>query len=61
MKVLVTGANGYLGSGVVRRLLDDGIDVIATDFSGDNIDDRANMVIGDLFGSDDPYSLFWKT
>lgn len=60
MKVLVTGANGYLGSGVVRRLLDDGIDVIATDFSGDNIDDRANMVIGDLFGSDDPYLYFGK-
>ena len=32
MKVLVTGANGYLGSGIVKELLDDGIDVIATDF-----------------------------
>lgn len=31
-KILVTGANGYLGKGVVKQLLDDGIEVIATDF-----------------------------
>ena len=31
MKILVTGANGYLGKGVVKQLLDYGIDVVATD------------------------------
>ena len=32
MKVLVTGANGYLGKGVVKQLLDDGMEVIAADY-----------------------------
>ena len=31
MKILVTGANGFLGRGVVKQLLDDGMEVIATD------------------------------
>lgn len=31
MKILVTGANGYLGKGVVKQLLDDGVSVVATD------------------------------
>jgi len=30
MKVLVTGAGGYLGTGVVKQLCNDGIDVVAT-------------------------------
>ena len=33
MKILVTGANGYLGSGVVKSILDKGYSVIAADFS----------------------------
>ena len=37
MKILVTGANGYLGKGVVKRLLDDGIEVIASDFQDNGI------------------------
>jgi nucleoside-diphosphate-sugar epimerase len=31
MKVLVTGANGYIGRHVVKALLDKGADVIACD------------------------------
>ena len=31
MKILVTGANGYLGKGVVKVLIEDGISVVATD------------------------------
>ena len=27
MKILVTGANGYLGKGVVKQLLDDGVEI----------------------------------
>lgn len=31
MKILVTGANGYLGQGVVKALLNNGHNVIAAD------------------------------
>ena len=41
MKILVTGANGYIGQGVVKSLLDRGVTVVATDFILDNVDDRA--------------------
>lgn len=60
MKILVTGANGYLGKGVVKRLLDDGIEVIATDFRDDHIDRRATIIKGDFFNIDDPYIYFSK-
>lgn len=58
MKVLVTGANGYLGKGIVKQLLDDGIKVIATDIRNDGLDSRAEIVIEDLFSLDDPYSFY---
>ncbi len=41
MKILVTGANGYIGRHVIKSLLDDGIDVIACDVRFDGIDNRA--------------------
>lgn len=58
MKILVTGANGYLGQGVVKKLLDDGNEVIAVDFKGDNIDKRANIKCVDIFSLDNPYEYF---
>lgn len=60
MKVLVTGANGYLGSGIVKELLDDGIDVIATDFKEEHIDKRAVIKCCNIFELDDPYTFFNK-
>lgn len=60
MKILVTGANGYIGQGVVRHLIDAGQNVIATDFRTDNIDSRANCRETDLFCLDDPYHFFDK-
>ena len=41
MKVLVTGANGYIGRYVVKSLLDKGTEVIACDIRTDNVDNRA--------------------
>ena len=41
MNILVTGANGYLGKGVVKELLNKNQRVIASDFRHDHIDSRA--------------------
>lgn len=61
MRVLVTGANGYLGQGVVKQLLDDGIEVIATcHFRKDFIDDRAQIKQCDIFMIESPYQYFGK-
>jgi len=49
MKVLVTGAGGYIGRHVVTVLCDMGVDVIAADFRTDGIDSRASAVSCDLF------------
>ena len=58
MKVLVTGANGYLGQGVVKELLNNGIEVIATDFKIDNIDKRAIAKESNLFEIENPFEFF---
>lgn len=60
MKILVTGANGYLGRGVVKQLLDDGFDVVATDFKSDHIDTRATIILGNIFDIDEPFAFFGK-
>lgn len=59
MKILITGANGYIGSKVVKRLCDLGVDVIATDLSNSNIDPRAKFVKADIFGPCDDWLAFF--
>lgn len=58
MKILVTGANGYLGQGIVKAILDNGHQVIATDFKTTYVDDRAEKKECDLFSIEDPYNYF---
>lgn len=58
MRILVTGANGYIGMGVVKQLLDDGMTVVATDFNTDKVDNRATRVNADLFALENPYDYF---
>ena len=55
MKILVTGANGYLGQGIVKCLLDQDHTVIAADISTQYVDSRAICKTGDLFCVEDPY------
>ena len=54
MKILVTGANGYLGQGIVKHILDCGNEVVAADFKVDHIDERATRIPCDLFSIEDP-------
>lgn len=55
MKIAVTGANGFLGTGIVRELLDRGHEVVAVGRSTDRIDDRAICLKRDVFQFRDPY------
>ena len=61
MKILVTGAEGYLGTGVVKQLCDDGETVVAACLAGtDQVDRRAEIRQCDIFTIEDPYSCFGK-
>ncbi len=60
MKILVTGANGYLGRGVVEQLLLRGHEVIATDMKTTYVSEKAKKVECDLFKIENPYFYFGK-
>lgn len=48
-KVLVTGANGYIGKHVVKAFLNQNYDVYVSDFGYKGIDDRARIVEESIF------------
>lgn len=58
MKILVTGANGYLGQGIVTQLLKDGFNIIATDIVSKYIDKEAQIKTADIFSLEDPFTYF---
>lgn len=60
MRILVTGANGYLGQGIVKSILESGNEVIATDFSTQYVDDRATRIDSNMFEIEKPYEFFGK-
>lgn len=60
MKILVTGANGYLGQGIVKAILERGNQVMAVDFKVDHVDERAEKIPCNLFEIENPYNYFGK-
>lgn len=60
MKILVTGANGYLGQGIVKAILETGNNVIATGITTEYVDKRAERINANLFDIMDPYEFFGK-
>lgn len=58
MKILVTGANGYIGSGVVKQLVQDGVKVMATDFTLHDLLDGVEYKEADLFTIENPFEYF---
>lgn len=60
MKILVTGANGYIGSKVVRELAHQGHDVICMDTAANNICNDVQFVQCDIFSQTNVYQLAGK-
>ena len=63
MKILVTGADGYLGQGIVKKLLDKGATVVASVYDKSenvSLDSRAIVKRCDLFEIEKPFDYFEK-
>jgi len=60
MKILVTGANGYLGQGIVTHILNHGHEVVASDFTVEHVDERAYKIACNLFDVENPFEYFGR-
>ncbi len=59
MKILVTGANGYIGSMVTAELVALGVDVVATDLTASRLDPAIPFIEANLFDEkEDWYHYF---
>lgn len=57
MKILITGANGYIGKHVVKAFLNKGHEVYVSDFTYKGMDERAHIIREPLFsGKRDIYT-----
>ena len=55
MKILVTGANGYLGQGIVKELIRRNYEVVAVSLHTENIDEKATVIQKDIFHLEEPF------
>lgn len=60
MNIVVTGANGYIGSHVVKELLDCGHNVIAVDLNHDRVDKRTQTFDTDIFDESIDFFNEWN-
>lgn len=58
MRIAITGANGYIGSSLVKKALDLNYEIIAVDIDNTYIDDRAEYIKVNIF--DDTENLYDK-
>ena len=59
-RILVTGANGYIGRHVVKWLLDNNYSVLATDICLDRVDNRAQKKIINIFEDEEEFLNIFK-
>lgn len=61
MKTLVTGANGFMGHGIIRELSESGNEIIASDFTDFSYDYKnVKSMAGNIFEIENPYVFFCK-
>lgn len=59
MRILVTGANGFMGHGVIKELSESGNTIIASDFTDFTYDyENVTSMAGNLFEINNPYTYF---
>ena len=58
MKILVTGANGFLGRGIVDEIIKTGHTVVAAGFETDKVSQDAIRINGNMFEVADPYEYY---
>ena len=56
MKILITGANGYMVQGIVSEFVKRGEDIVASDISTVDIKEDICKISGNIFELEDPYT-----